>query len=31
LQRVKRWIDKSDARALEDEFTRANAVRAEMA
>ena len=31
LQRMKRWIDKGDGRALESEFARANAIRAEMA
>jgi prephenate dehydrogenase len=31
LQRMKRWIDNSDGRALENEFARANVVREEMA
>lgn len=31
LQRMKRWIDDSDGRSLEDEFARANATRGEMA
>jgi prephenate dehydrogenase len=31
LQRIKRWIDSGDGRALESEFARANAIRAEMA
>ena len=31
LQRMKRWIDHSDGRSLENEFARANAIREEMA
>ena len=31
LQRMKRWIDNGNGRALENEFARANAIRAEMA